>query len=269
MIDYNELRRLREKFNVLEENIEKDYLIELLLGYISLNNHLSKHLVFRGGTALKKVFFPKFRYSEDLDFIVKPSRNLSILEQTIKETINKINEELPVELDIKEILYPQRGHLQLFLSYDIVSEIRTPKELKIDIIEDSAVLKSKVRKIVFTYKDFIDLNRSLITYDLESIAAEKILRIMDVVDEPRDLWDLSHLLKSKIKPDFVKKRFVEKTGFDINLENLIRAIKKPNYRKTWEIRLRNQISFLPEYDVVVKDLEFLLLKLFSKDKNYE
>ncbi|WP_431214673.1 nucleotidyl transferase AbiEii/AbiGii toxin family protein [Puia sp. P3] len=39
----------------------------LLLG-ISKNAILSDNLVFKGGTVLKKVYFPDYRFSEDLDF---------------------------------------------------------------------------------------------------------------------------------------------------------------------------------------------------------
>jgi len=262
MIDYNDIKRLKEKLGIPEETIEKDYLIELLLNYISLNNRFKRYLVFRGGTALKKIYFPEFRYSEDLDFVVKPGRNLNLFGQSLKEVISKINEELPVELNLKQILYPQRRYVQLFLSYNIVTEIKTVKELKVDIIEDNAVLKSKVRKIVFTYKDFINLSRSLNTYDLESITAEKMVRILDVVDEPRDLWDLLQLLNSKIKPKLISKAFIEKTGCNLDVGLLINSIKKPNYQRTWEIRLTNQISQLPEFGIVVSELELLIRRFF-------
>jgi len=265
MINYNDLIKLKEKIGIPEETIEKDYLIELLLSYISINKCFKSHLIFRGGTALKKVFFPQFRYSEDLDFIVKPSRNLSILEQYMKEMVDKINGEWsPIELSLREILYPQKGYLQLFLSYDVVSEIRIVKELKIDIIEDNVILKSKFRKIIFTYKDFMNLNRSLNTYDLESIAAEKILRIIDVVNEPRDLWDLLYLLKSKAKPRFIRKAFIEKVGYDIDATALINAIKRTDYQRLWKVRLKSQIPLLPEYSTVVDELESLILKSFGR-----
>jgi predicted nucleotidyltransferase component of viral defense system len=264
MIDYNQLRRLREKFSVPEETIEKDYLIELMLDYIASDSVLNKYFVFRGGTAIKKIYFPEFRYSEDLDFIVKPGNHLRKFGHIITNITERIREQLPLELDVKQILSPQQGHLQIFLAFDIVSEIRTVKELKIDIVEDRTLLRSKERMIVFIHDDFRNLNHSLNTYDLESMAAEKIVRIMDVVDEPRDLWDLFYLLKSKIKSNIIKEQFVEKTGFDINAVTLINAIKKPNYQRTWEMRLKHQISLLPEYRSIIHELTSLIHKSFGK-----
>lgn len=267
MIDYNQLRRLREKFNVPEDTIEKDYLIELMLDYIPSDNLLNEYFVFRGGTAIKKIYFPEFRYSEDFDFIVKPGIFLKKFGQIITDITERIHEDLPVELSVKQILTPQQGHLQIFLAFDIVREITAVKEFKIDIVEDRTLLKSKKRPIIFTYDDFRNLNRSLNTYNPESIAAEKILRILDVVDEPRDLWDLLHLLKSKIKSNIIKEQFAEKSGFDINAGTLIKAITKPNYQRTWEIRLKHQISLLPEYSSVVDELSSLIQQDFGKSNS--
>lgn len=46
----------------------KDYVLSWLLLGISKNPILSDNLVFKGGTVLKKVYFPDYRFSEDLDF---------------------------------------------------------------------------------------------------------------------------------------------------------------------------------------------------------
>lgn len=262
MINYNYVRKLKENIGIPEETIEKDYLTELLLGYLAVNKFLERHLVFRGGTALKKIYFPEFRYSEDLDFVIKPSGNLRNYEETFDGLIEKIREETPIEINVEGSQYPQKGHLQLFLPYNIVPEIRSEKKLKIDIIEDKSVLQSRKRRITFSFNDFENLNRSLNTYNIESISAEKILRIMDVVDEPRDLWDLLFLLKSGAKIDVIKEAFIEKTGTTIDISNLIRVIQNPNYQNTWDIRLKNQIPKLIEYEDTIEELEFLIKTKF-------
>ncbi|RKX69812.1 hypothetical protein DRP53_07085 [candidate division WOR-3 bacterium] len=262
MVKYNDVIRLKEKLGVPEETVEKDYLIELLLSYISNNRFFKNHLIFRGGTALKKIFFPDFRHSEDLDFIVKPGADLISFRHHLNKIVDEINEEWPVALSMGEIIYPQEGHLQLFISYNIVPEIRVIKKLKLDFVKDSAILESRLRKILFTFKDFVNLVRYLNVYNLESIAAEKILRIIDVVDEPRDLWDLRYLLKSKLNSELIRKAFREKVGYDINYVDLIRAIKKPNYEHLWQVRLKSQIPSLPEYCVVVDELESLIKRFF-------
>jgi predicted nucleotidyltransferase component of viral defense system len=50
--------------------IEKDYALSYVLAGIAKQPDLSHTLIFKGGTALKKLFFGDYRFSEDLDFSV-------------------------------------------------------------------------------------------------------------------------------------------------------------------------------------------------------
>lgn len=48
--------------------IEKDYVLSKVLMSLAQHGESAVGLVFKGGTALKKCYFPEWRYSEDLDF---------------------------------------------------------------------------------------------------------------------------------------------------------------------------------------------------------
>lgn len=257
MIDYRLVQKTREKIGIPEETIEKDYLIEVLLNYLVGDSFLRQELILRGGTAIKKVYFPEFRYSEDLDFIVKNWDDLRIFVDRCENILKKIVGDLPIELGQRPE-FPQKGHLQLLVQYDIVPEVRSAKELKIDIVEDDVILPSKKRKILFSFTDFVDSRKFLDAYDLESIAAEKIGRILDVVDEPRDLWDLWFLLKLELNFGVIGKLFKKKYGTDIYLPNLVGAIKKPTYQKNWDIRLKNHVPNLTAYEIVIEELLVLI-----------
>ena len=65
MIDEENLEKFKNFFKD-ERQLEKDYLIDLMLKVISVNK-LSNVLEFKGGTALY-VFHGLNRFSEDLDF---------------------------------------------------------------------------------------------------------------------------------------------------------------------------------------------------------
>jgi predicted nucleotidyltransferase component of viral defense system len=257
MIDYRFIQKIREEKGIPEETIEKDYLIELLLSYLERDNFFQKYFIFRGGTALKKVYFSDLRYSEDLDFVVSSLSSLTIFTKKFEQILEKVRRDFPVVLG-QRFLFPQKGHLQLFVSYDVVPEIRLEKEVKVDIIEEDSIPPSRRRKLTFSFPDFTNLKAFLNTYDLESIVAEKIGRLLDVVDEPRDLWDLWYLLKVKIKIPVVKNVFKKKYGTDIYLPNLLGAIKKSNYEKNWDIRLKNQVPNLIEYSKIIVELETLI-----------
>jgi uncharacterized protein len=66
-MDGNELRKLSDKHKIYMGTLEKDYAITNLLSIITHFPQLNS-LVFKGGTAMKKIYFEQFRFSEDLDF---------------------------------------------------------------------------------------------------------------------------------------------------------------------------------------------------------
>ena len=91
MIDYLQVQRLSLKNNISPEIIEKDYFIELLLFYFSKDNFLYENFVFRGGTALKKVYFPEYRFSEDLDFVIDSRKEIEVYQKIITQILQKIS----------------------------------------------------------------------------------------------------------------------------------------------------------------------------------
>lgn len=68
MIKPSELQQRATAVGVRDQQIEKDYILSWILFGISKHELLSKLLVFKGGTVLKKVYFEDYRFSEDLDF---------------------------------------------------------------------------------------------------------------------------------------------------------------------------------------------------------
>ena len=56
----------------MDEQIEQDLIINRALVDLYNDPHIREALVFRGGTALNKLFIePPARYSEDIDFVQK------------------------------------------------------------------------------------------------------------------------------------------------------------------------------------------------------
>jgi len=68
MIHPKEINAVAKRYKLKDTQIEKDYVLSWMLLGISKNPILSYNLAFKGGTVLKKVYFPDYRFSEDLDF---------------------------------------------------------------------------------------------------------------------------------------------------------------------------------------------------------
>jgi predicted nucleotidyltransferase component of viral defense system len=66
-VDLDDIKRFSGEKRVPVGIIEKDYVLSLVLVLLS-KGELQDHLVFKGGTAIKKMYFPDARFSVDLDF---------------------------------------------------------------------------------------------------------------------------------------------------------------------------------------------------------
>ena len=96
----NDLRRISAKEDIPQATIEKDYAITVALNEIAKTD-LAKKIVFKGGTAIKKVYFEKARFSEDLDFsVIKPLTKKEIISQLENKKVNYIL--LSNRIDAKE-----------------------------------------------------------------------------------------------------------------------------------------------------------------------
>ena len=67
MIQPGEVARLAHRLGLGDKTIEKDYVLTRLLLAIA-NSPLRDRLAFKEGTAIKKIYEPDYRFSEDLDF---------------------------------------------------------------------------------------------------------------------------------------------------------------------------------------------------------
>src|SRR5690606_41392057 len=68
MIKPGEIQKKANQVGVRDQQIEKDYILSWILWGVANHEQLSKILVFKGGTVLKKDYFVDYRFSEVLDF---------------------------------------------------------------------------------------------------------------------------------------------------------------------------------------------------------
>ena len=68
MITQGEIQQIANRLGIRDTQIEKDYVIGWILKGISAFKYLKERLLFKGGTALRKIYFHDYRLSEDMDF---------------------------------------------------------------------------------------------------------------------------------------------------------------------------------------------------------
>ncbi len=73
-----------------EAVLERDYCLAWFLVGLSRSS-LREHLVFKGGTALKRCYFGDYRFSEDLDFTLAGDLSFKSILSRLENRINRIN----------------------------------------------------------------------------------------------------------------------------------------------------------------------------------
>ncbi len=62
------IQSVTQSIKVEQYIVEKDYALSYLLAAIKATDGLGEELILKGGTALKKLYFADYRFSEDLDY---------------------------------------------------------------------------------------------------------------------------------------------------------------------------------------------------------
>ncbi len=87
----DDLRRLAKRTGFDVGTLEKDYALTWLLnGIYSDDSGLRNVLVFKGGTAIRKVYFPEWRLSEDLDFTMSQKVEAPVVKHDLEEVFASI-----------------------------------------------------------------------------------------------------------------------------------------------------------------------------------
>ncbi len=189
MISHQELRKKAVELKVGVDTVEKDYVLGWML-YGIANSSISNKLVFKGGTALSKIYFPnQWRLSEDLDFT--PIGNTAwekFVKPIEKEIPNIVMQKNQIALKLEGSPYTNPGYFQSRFKY--TGPISTAR-LKIEISREEEIGKI-VAMPVPQYYDYPKFSVSV--YSLETILAEKLRAILQR-RKIRDYYDVWRLLK--------------------------------------------------------------------------
>ncbi len=134
--------------------------------------------------------------------------------------------------------------------------------MKVDItIKEVLCFSLQERPIHRTYDNFDDLPEqpTVKVYDLKEIVVEKLLALSDRArNEPRDLYDLWYLfgaadvriaeIRAELETKLALRQRVVK-----GIEQAI-AAKEDRLRRLWATRLAHQMSHLPAFDDVFREV---------------
>jgi len=279
MIDATEIRTLAAQTKIDPGIIEKDYVLSKVLMALSQIDSFNQNLLFKGGTALKKFYYPEWRFSEDLDFTSKVKLKPKDVKSTFQDTVNKVSKLFGLSMRILEYSqYPRTGDdlisAQLKLGYDgpLRKSSGQKNNVRVDIaFEEKLISEPVMKKTLSDYSD--DIDSELVVYSLEEILSEKLRSILQR-GKSRDYYDVWILLKN-YKNDFSNELlweiFKEKCEFkDIptpKTEDFFNKERTEEAGRYWERGLAHQLNDLPDFDKVLEDLKSLIAKTITKATN--
>jgi predicted nucleotidyltransferase component of viral defense system len=240
--------------------VEQDLIISRVLVDLYNEPRVSEALVFRGGTALNKLFLrPAARYSEDIDFVQKNA-------DPIGQTIDAIREILKQWLGDPKWKITQRS-AKLIYKYEAINKL--PAKLKIEINTTEHLQVLPLRSEEFNVQsDWWSGNAKIATYEIDELMATK-LRALYQRRKGRDLFDLWYVTKNKLinldrvfeifakycanddshftKDEFLKNLELkrEHQAFQSDMHALLPAGLKWDFGEAYRYVLDNVISKLP------------------------
>lgn len=284
------LEEARKGIGITWEIIERDYVISWVLAGISDNEKLQNGLIFKGGTALKKCYFGKYRFSEDLDFTAKASApRRDKLEKEIERSCELASELVqkfsPLEI-IAERYTEKEPHPANQEAFTIRAKLPWHRQFLVKILIEISVdepikIDPIKRQIIHGYGEKIV--QEIYVYSLEEIIAEKmraILQHRQKLEErgwdrsrARDYYDLWKILnnyfdqiKIEILPElFLDKCSIKEIAFD-GPDEFFNQTLLDHTSKNWEHWLETLVPELPAFEQVVADLRKNLFDIFKNMK---
>ncbi|MHB8134745.1 MAG: nucleotidyl transferase AbiEii/AbiGii toxin family protein [Anaerolineaceae bacterium] len=263
MISEAEVRRFAAATNVDPMVIDLDYSLGWFLLGMRKTSETLEGLIFKGGTCLRKCYFPDYRFSEDLDFTATKYLSLSRVEEWFTKSVNWISDQdgpdfhiQPILLDVVEDEYGSESFQARIYYRGPLRWGGSLRMVKLDITRAETIfLPIKEKQIIHQYSDQANFtNNVLPCYYLEEVIAEKIRAIggQRRFAVSRDLYDIYNIVSfgfdleavRQILPDKFKVKGLRLQGIDAK----ILEQRRFEFEKDWERRLN--------YLVINKGLNF-------------
>lgn len=178
------IRSVTQKKKVLQYIVEKDYALTYLLAAIVQADGLGENLVLKGGTALKKLYFADYRFSEDLDYSTRaigPVKQIDAVMETVVHCMGEmLNERGPFQVSLEPLVLkqPHPGDQKAYyVRVQFPEQHQALCRLKVEITVDEPILTPvNVCPVLHGFAEDMDVH--IPVYSLAEITAEKLRALL-------------------------------------------------------------------------------------------
>jgi predicted nucleotidyltransferase component of viral defense system len=270
---------------IRQDIVEKDYAISYLLAAIAATRELSENLVLKGGTALKKLYFSNYRFSEDLDYstrVIGPIQQIDeLMETVIRRMAEDLNERGPFQVTFESIVLKQAhpGDQKAYIVRVQFPEQRQPLcRLKVELtVDEPILLPTGRRSVIHDFPEYFDAQISV--YSLVEITAEKLRALLQskarlkergwgasrVCRDYYDLWNLLQLPGVK-SPDLIPLLDRKCAARDVSYQSPHDFISDDLLAvasSEWQRQLLPFVSEAPSVAVILPRVQSLILSVWE------
>ncbi len=261
MILRHEIMEKSESWGVSPDIVDKDYVLGHFLAGFS--EFFGDMLIFKGGTCLRKCWFPDYRFSEDLDFS-SAQPHFVFTDNDLQSVLQKVSGHSGILFDAEEIIPLISNDVPKGLRVNIRywganhSKVEQPPAVsrwltrfKLEISTDELIVTKPLLKPLFhTYSDLlIAENPGVYCYGPDEIIAEKLRALRQrSYTAPRDFYDLYYLTRGfssadwqSVKPVFLQKMAHKNLPYS-GPEDLTGSVDLQNMLRHWGSSLGHQLT---------------------------
>lgn len=260
MISQAELKKKAGEWEVPATTVEKDHALgHFLAGFMGT---FKNRLRFKGGTCLRKCYFPEYRFSEDLDFssvspgFILQAEELALVCETVEKHSGILFRPEPVESILHQ---DQRKGDKVNIRFWGINHSRheapPPPErwhskIKVEISTDELlIVHPETQPIIHPYSDMVMNHEPISCYPIDEVITEKLRSLVQrSYSAPRDYYDLYHLTDlftiddwHRIKPIF-KAKMTHKNIDYLGPQQLVSPSAIEKVHRAWHNSIAHQVK---------------------------
>jgi predicted nucleotidyltransferase component of viral defense system len=277
VISEAELRRLAARSGVDVMVQDLDYALGWFLAGLLRQHPASDYLIFKGGTCLRKCYFPEYRFSEDLDFTLAQHWEVAGLQVAIQKVQQWSQENGGPDFDAAparwEIINDEYGQESLQGRIYYRGPLRwggPARAIQVDISRgETMVFPAERHRLIHPYSDRGALAAvELPCYSLAEMLAEKVRAIAGQrrFAVSRDLYDICQLSRQGVPAATVRSSLPAKfaaKGVDLESFNLDRLNERRQAMEAdWNRRL---VHLLPSDQLIAFDAAWQAVTEFIQE----
>ena len=247
--------------------VEKDYVLGWLLAALARNSEVKANWVFKGGTCLKKCYFETYRFSEDLDFSLRPAAAYGpdALVGVLKAVAQDAHELSGIEFPVTDIKLVERHNKQGQPTFQGKVPYRGPlgrpqlANILFDLTQHEVLVDDADERSAFhPYPDDLPEDLTIAAYSIEELFAEKTRALLERT-RPRDLYDVVQIVENhsgsidfELAREFFHKKCAHKSVDPPGAAALGALVhESAELKADWDSMLAHQLQILPPIDSIL------------------